>query len=187
MSAARVKALHENATRADKERFINLVKNYRLPICKACPEYNIENGTPTCKACGCTIEYKIGSVHNVCGLFKIHKAPLWMNETRVDEGKKLHASLNVPVTQNFIKTVWANKNEILDGVKNTMFKTEEVEQIARRRLIVCNTCEHKSHDKCAVPGTGPCCDLCGCSLKLKTRSISTDCPDSSPRWKAVIK
>ena len=35
-----------------------------------------------------------------------------------------------------------------------------------------------------MPGTGPCCNLCGCSLKLKTRSLSTFCPDK--RWMAVL-
>ena len=50
-------------------------------------------------------------------------------------------------------------------------------------MIFCNKCEHKGK-KCAMPGTGPCCNLCGCSLKLKTRSLSTFCPDK--RWMAVL-
>jgi hypothetical protein len=35
-----------------------------------------------------------------------------------------------------------------------------------------------------VPGTGPCCGLCGCSLSLKTRALSASCDDK--RWDAVL-
>jgi hypothetical protein len=35
-----------------------------------------------------------------------------------------------------------------------------------------------------MPGTQPCCNLCGCSLSFKTRSLSSSCPDF--RWKALI-
>lgn len=39
-----------------------------------------------------------------------------------------------------------------------------------------------------VPGTQPCCNQdkggCGCSLKLKTRSLSSECPTG--KWKAEI-
>lgn len=38
--------------------------------------------------------------------------------------------------------------------------------------------------KCELYGTQPCCSLCGCSLKLKTRSLSSSCPAN--KWKAVI-
>jgi hypothetical protein len=32
-----------------------------------------------------------------------------------------------------------------------------------------------------------CCGKCGCSLKLKLRSLSSDCGDEqNPRWRAVI-
>ena len=41
--------------------------------------------------------------------------------------------------------------------------------------------------KCEVLGTKPCCGLCGCSLSLKTRSLSSECADSDNiRWKAVL-
>jgi len=41
-----------------------------------------------------------------------------------------------------------------------------------------------------VPGTTPCCDErmggCGCSLGFKTRSLSSACPLSPPKWEAII-
>jgi hypothetical protein len=35
-----------------------------------------------------------------------------------------------------------------------------------------------------VAGTGPCCNVCGCSLSLKTRALSDQCPES--KWIAVL-
>lgn len=39
-----------------------------------------------------------------------------------------------------------------------------------------------------VPGTQPCCNQdkggCGCSLKLKARALSSECPKG--KWKAEI-
>ena len=35
-----------------------------------------------------------------------------------------------------------------------------------------------------MPGTQPCCSLCGCSLSFKVRALSSDCP--AHKWKAVI-
>lgn len=41
---------------------------------------------------------------------------------------------------------------------------------------------------CLVPGTTPCCDQrmggCGCSLSLKTRALSSECPLG--KWKAIL-
>jgi hypothetical protein len=38
-----------------------------------------------------------------------------------------------------------------------------------------------------VPGTKPCCKLCGCSLALKTRSLSSACADEdNKRWDAIL-
>ena len=63
-------------------------------------------------------------------------------------------------------------------------KTKHVEDIAFFRNEICRVCEFidTTGAKCAVPGTQPCCGECGCSLKLKTRSLSSDCPRGF--WKA---
>jgi len=40
---------------------------------------------------------------------------------------------------------------------------------------------------CAIPGTAPCCNEkrggCGCSLSLKLRSLSSECP--LKKWEAI--
>jgi hypothetical protein len=91
--------------------------------------------------------------------------------------------------ENLIK-VWKSKGQIIEGITNNIFKKEDVEDIARIRLNICQGC--KLYDftgkGCMVPGTQPCCNQdkggCGCSLKLKTRSLSSECPTG--KWKAEI-
>lgn len=50
--------------------------------------------------------------------------------------------------------------------------------IAEKRLDICNKCEliDKDGKNCVLPGTQPCCGVCGCSLKLLIRSIDSSCP-----------
>lgn len=82
--------------------------------------------------------------------------------------------------------IWKEKNKILEGIRNNIFKKADVEHIAAERMEVCSTCPHLDTEgsKCMVPGTGPCCGLCGCSLSLKTRALSAGCDDK--RWEAVL-
>lgn len=82
--------------------------------------------------------------------------------------------------------IWKERNKIAEGVKNNIFKTKHVEDIAFFRNEICRVCEFidTTGAKCAVPGTQPCCGECGCSLKLKTRSLSSDCPRGF--WKAEL-
>lgn len=87
------------------------------------------------------------------------------------------------------KTIWTNKALILEGVMNNIFKKESVEEIAEQRLEICSTCPSldKEGTSCLVPGTQPCCGECGCSLKLKVRSLSSSCGDEeNPRWFALV-
>lgn len=60
--------------------------------------------------------------------------------------------------------------EILNGVKNTIVKNEEVEELAKKRLEICNNCNRNS--KSIVPY----CLECGCVLKTKVRSVNSKCP-----------
>jgi hypothetical protein len=85
---------------------------------------------------------------------------------------------------NTIK-IWKERNKIFEGVKNNIFKKEHIEEIAFSRNEVCVKCPFidLKGDKCAVIGTQPCCSECGCSLKLKTRSLSSACPKGF--WLAV--
>jgi hypothetical protein len=91
--------------------------------------------------------------------------------------------------ENIIK-IWKAKGQIMEGVKNSIFKKEDVEEIAMQRMAVCSTCQLITDDDkgCMVPGTGPCCDQrqggCGCSLGFKVRSLSTECPLG--KWTAEL-
>ena len=82
-----------------------------------------------------------------------------------------------------LKKIWKDRNKILEGITNTIIRDEFVEDVAKHRMEVCDACEYKG-DKCLVPGTGPCCNDCGCSLSFKTRSLSSDCPKD--KWKALV-
>ena len=83
--------------------------------------------------------------------------------------------------KNIIR-IWKNKGQILEGVTNSIFKREDVEQIAEERLRICKQCPSKMYNEtggCMIDGTNPCCDIdmggCGCSLGFKTRSLSAAC------------
>lgn len=85
--------------------------------------------------------------------------------------------------------IWKNKGKILEGIKNSIFKKEHIEEIAAERLALCKACPHidLEGDKCEVPGTQPCCSLCGCCLSIKIRSLSSHCPlNFSRRWEAIL-
>lgn len=81
---------------------------------------------------------------------------------------------------------------ILEGIRNNIFKREDVELVAKARMEICITCPSKCYNTtgegCMVPGTSPCCDErnggCGCSLAFKIRSLSSDCPHD--HWKAEM-
>jgi hypothetical protein len=84
-----------------------------------------------------------------------------------------------------LKTIWENRKGILEGLKNSVIRDEFVEDIARMRHDICDTCDQldtKGKD-CAVKGTKPCCAECGCSLAFKTRALSAECPLG--KWDAI--
>ena len=91
--------------------------------------------------------------------------------------------------ENLIK-LWKAKGQIYDGIKNSIFKKEDVEEIAQQRLLICMKCALYDVQGvgCMVKGTQPCCNEklggCGCSLSLKTRALSSSCPIG--RWKAEL-
>jgi len=95
------------------------------------------------------------------------------------------------LTENVIR-IWKKRNQIFEGVRNSVFKREDVEEIAEERMAICKNCPSKLYDEtsdgCVVKGTQPCCNKlkggCGCSLKWKTRALSDDCPKGY--WWAVL-
>ena len=92
--------------------------------------------------------------------------------------------------KNNIIKIWKSKGQIVEGITNSIFKKEDVEEIAQARMQICINCAlyDVQGEGCMVPGTQPCCDEkkggCGCSLGFKTRSLSSDCPLG--KWKAEL-
>ena len=86
--------------------------------------------------------------------------------------------------------IWKNKGQIFEGIMNNIFKKEDVEAVAEYRMFICTNCKlyDEKGDGCTVAGTAPCCNEnlggCGCSLALKTRALSSDCPLG--KWKAEL-
>lgn len=89
--------------------------------------------------------------------------------------------------QKKIKNIWDNRKQILEGITNSLIRDEFVEDVAKARLEVCDICTEKDIEgtECVMPGSKPCCSLCGCSLAFKTRSLSSACPAN--KWFALIE
>lgn len=83
-------------------------------------------------------------------------------------------------------TLWNNKEKILEGIKNYLFTTDTIEQIALERYTICQACPSLdlTGAECLAPGSQPCCSECGCSLKFKTRSLSSSCP--LDKWESFM-
>ena len=84
---------------------------------------------------------------------------------------------------NILKEIWKDRKKIIEGITNSIVRDDFVEHVASLRNDICAKCPSKGK-KCAVKGTAPCCNLCGCSLTFKTRSLSSDCPKD--KWKALM-
>lgn len=85
-----------------------------------------------------------------------------------------------------LKKIFENRGKIWEGLKNSIFKKEDIEKVALQRKAICETCDYidRTGSSCEVPGTQPCCSLCGCCLHLKLRSLSSVCDDN--RWPALM-
>ena len=93
------------------------------------------------------------------------------------------------MSERKLNKIWSNRKAILEGIKNAVFKTEHIEQIAAERMAICIKCPDldDNGDNCLVPGTQPCCSQGGCSLKFKSRSLSSSCGnEEEPRWHALL-
>jgi len=85
--------------------------------------------------------------------------------------------------------IFQKRKQIFEGIMNSMFTSKDVEEIAAKRMEVCNSCPHidKEGTKCFLPGSQPCCSLCGCKLFFMTRSLSSKCSDpDNLRWEAIL-
>jgi hypothetical protein len=82
-----------------------------------------------------------------------------------------------------------NRKKIQEGFINFLIRKKEIEAIAAYRLSKCKTCPNIDikGELCAIPGTQPCCGICGCSLGLLTRSLSAECSnDENKLWNAIL-
>tara|TARA_R100000988_G_C3979572_1_gene156166 strand:+ start:155 stop:574 length:420 start_codon:yes stop_codon:yes gene_type:complete len=79
-----------------------------------------------------------------------------------------------------------NLDQIAEGIKNKIFKNDDIEAVAKLRWQECKICPllDREGKSCAVPKTQPCCSDCGCSIGLKIRAMSSDCPKG--RWDAIM-
>lgn len=73
--------------------------------------------------------------------------------------------------------------KIVDGFKNTIFETPEVEKLASERAVHCSECKHAIEGRFEVIEEkrikelkGMICDLCLCPLTTKLRSTEEECP-----------
>lgn len=90
---------------------------------------------------------------------------------------------------DIITKIWGARKQILEGAFNLAVKDEFVETVSKQRMDICRTCKYFDGE-CGVPGTGPCCGACGCSLAVKTRSMSTLCgaieKNEEPKWLPIL-
>ena len=85
-----------------------------------------------------------------------------------------------------IKAIITNRKKIAEGLWNYANPKESIERVASYRNNICLSCPSIDlrGSSCIAPGSQPCCSLCGCSLKFKLRSMSSDCP--AGLWNAVL-
>jgi len=62
-------------------------------------------------------------------------------------------------------------NNIINGWKNVIIKDEDIEELAKTRIQVCNNCPNKMKQL----GLDV-CGLCHCPLMAKVRSLDEVCP-----------
>lgn len=97
-------------------------------------------------------------------------------------------NMNSPKKENKLIRIWKKKGKILEGIKNSIFKKEDIEVIAQERMIACNNCPYigRRDEDCEF-GFGPCCTICGCVLGYKLRVMSESCPHpDGPLWSAEL-
>ncbi len=96
--------------------------------------------------------------------------------------------------ENLLK-VWKSKGQILEGIVNSVFKQEHIEEIAQERMSICesNVCglyDANGESERAVVKGSPACAGCGCKLEFKTRAMASACylgeMGEHPLWVAVL-
>lgn len=89
-------------------------------------------------------------------------------------------------TISYLKKIWQNRFAIINGVKNKLFASKELKQIASQRTITCLNCPWNSANtrragqpeevinRYDLPFNH--CVECGCSIAFKPYSEDAECP-----------
>ena len=82
--------------------------------------------------------------------------------------------------------IWEARKKILEGMTHSFFHMPHIEEVAEKRLAICGQCKEldKEGTKCLMPGTQPCCKICGCKLKWKVRCLSEKC--DLDKWEEIL-
>lgn len=85
-----------------------------------------------------------------------------------------------------LSEVWDARKKIFEGLMNNLFRKEHIEEIANERLEICGQCKELDTEgsKCFMPGSQPCCGVCGCKLAWKVRCLSEECDNGL--WEALL-
>jgi hypothetical protein len=87
-----------------------------------------------------------------------------------EEKEKLIAKVMMCWNGDFIDNNMGVLSEIFDGWKNLVFENKEIEILAKKRITICVKNECKKFNKRKI------CDICGCYMPAKVRSIKSHCP-----------
>lgn len=77
--------------------------------------------------------------------------------------------------------------QIAEGIYNSTFIKEAVEEVAKERMDICNECLYNSKNSLNpfIFMFPKYCRECKCNLKWKTHSMSASCPLS--KWEAQLE
>ena len=92
----------------------------------------------------------------------------WGGRSKPFRLKRARKVLGVPISKDTM-------NDINQAVKDVLTMNHVNEEEKRRRLSICDTCEHKKGSKC---------NLCGCFLNYKTKLTNSECP--LLKWSASV-
>ncbi len=69
------------------------------------------------------------------------------------------------------------KGKIQSKINEVKYKNSQEYKNYNRKIAICKSCEFYDvkGDRCFIPGTAPCCAICGCSIELKAHS-DDECP-----------
>lgn len=94
-----------------------------------------------------------------------------------------------------LKKIWKNRRKIFEGIWASLFPNAFIKLVSKYRFDICkmNACGY--YDKLGVSEAvivkgKPSCAQCGCSLAIKTKSLSSQCALSNigrvPLWSAIM-